>query len=249
MESTLSQLLIDINCSYNAEKQEKNDDFKYIGTGNPVADILIIGKEVGFNLSDENQYIREVKGNYNDWCQIAQNGSISNDKYNPRFPYPNQLFKVNSKNGNGGTSKTWYNYQKLRNQIYTPNAEKIDFHNHFFITEVNSSPSKKTKEADTSSIAFRKKHILSHAFFKKFPVVVISGLGYFDITKQSNEIESLFNVKYIRAKDVGGKNQMYWIHKSEDCARLLINVRQLSMNISDSLLEGIANEIKMHLVL
>jgi hypothetical protein len=228
-----------------------NGHFKYIGTGNPEAKILIIGKEVACEVGTP-QFIMEIENNYSCWENYVSNCLVVVDtwnrkNYHPRYPYKGQLNKRDHK-GNNGTSVTWMNYQKLFDKYFgMVRSSTINFHDNVFLTEVNSSPSKKTKEADTSSITFRKEHVLSHVFFKKFPVVIISGLGYFDITKESNEIESLFDVKYKGIKEVDGKGQRYWIHKSEDGLRLVINVRQLSMNISDSLLQHIADDIKAHL--
>lgn len=48
---------------------EKNA-FKYIGTGNPNADILIIGKEASISDNPE-QEIMEIEKNLKDWDNIT----------------------------------------------------------------------------------------------------------------------------------------------------------------------------------
>ena len=121
----------------------------------------------------------------------------------------------------------------------------IDFHEGVFITEVNSSPSLKTQDADTTSIGFRKNILLKSEFFQSFPVVIISGLGYFEISENRNEIEEIFGVKFTHKVIAANKDsQAYWIHEGVKSPKLLINTRQLSIGVSDALLEDMAKEIK-----
>ena len=176
---------------------------------------------------------------------IQQTEKLNGTNYSPIFPYRGQQFKIDNRK-NGGTSRTWYNYQKLYNLIYGKiDNHNIDFHEGVFITEVNSSPSLKTKDADTSSIEFRKKALLTSEFFQNFPVVIISGLGYFEISKNRNEIEEIFGVKFTHKLIASNKDsQAYWIHEGVNPPKLLINTRQLSIGVSDALLEGIAKEIR-----
>ena len=244
-----------LSCFNQLLNQAKNENF-YIGTGNPIAQILIIGKEAAINVNEETgkqQHIREFERNISDWerdvnkCQSdieAWNGT----NYSPLYPYKGQLFKID-RNQNGGTSRTWYNYQKLYNLISAKVGNpKIDFHEGVFITEVNSSPSKQTHRADKSSVQSRKEIIKNSAFFQSFPVVIIAGLGYFENGSDQNEIEDVFEVKFIKHKIAGGnENQPYWIHYSADKTKLLINTRQLSINVSDALLQEIAAEVRRFL--
>lgn len=227
-----------------------NEDFKYIGTGNPDAKILIIGKETSINAEPNEQQLKEISNNFSDWIRIISNEESQVESrnvlnYSPLYPYKGQLLKIN--NGeNWGTSRTWYNYQKLYNLIVgkvgNPN---IDFHEGVFITEVNSSSSPKTKNADTSSIEFRKEKLLKSDFFQSFPIVIISGLGYFEIKENRNEIEEIFGVRFIRKEIVNDKeSQAYWIHEGTKSPKILINTRQLSIGVSDALLEGIAKKIR-----
>ncbi|UMB59987.1 hypothetical protein MHL31_12995 [Lutibacter sp. A80] len=223
------------------------EEYKYIGTGDPLSDILIIGKETAFEI-DTDQYRIETLGNFNFWNkqQIANKENPTENGYNPRFPYKGQILKRDNRKGNNGTSVTWMNYQKLINYIYnTPLNKDINFHDDSFITEVNSTPSKKTANANSFSIGFRKENILNSKFFQSFKIVIISGVGYFNITKDKNEIEDIFQVKYIEKKNVDGKtSQPFWIHKNEDNTKLVINTYQLSIGISDNLLKEIAREIQ-----
>lgn len=225
-------------------------EWKYIGTGNPKANILIIGKETSIH-SNLLQKKLEIEDNLNDWRKILAGeflGEIprSGIFYSPLYPYKGQKYKIYRGKDNGGTSPTWYNYQKLINSIFPKDGnQNIDFHEHVFITEVNSTPSLKTVDADTSSIKFRKETILSSSFFQSFPVVIISGFGYFEVNDNRNEIEEIFGVKYFRHElPDSKKTQEYFFHQSIDGQKILINTRQLGMNVSTNRIFQIAIEIK-----
>ncbi len=235
------------------EKKSDDELLKYIGTGNPNADILIIGKESSVEDENSEQFKFELKRNFKDW-QRKRNYNQDDvldfytwNDYDPIYPYKGQKYNVDN-GSNNGTSRTWYTYQKLINYIFdTPNNKDTDFHKNVFITEVNSIPSRKTKDADISSIEFRKDLILKSDFFQSFPIVIISGVEYFKITTNNNEIEEIFKVKYSEKKLAEGKqSQPYWIHSNEanQPSKLLINTYQLSIGIADDLLQEIANMIK-----
>lgn len=239
--------------SLGAESKDMPEDYKYIGTGNPNAKILIVGKETSIPSGPNEQQVREVSNNFSDWTRIISNDEFQPEKWNgsnysPLYPYKGQQFKIsNSRTGyNGGTSTTWFNYQKLYNLLHNKvDNQIIDFHEGVFITEVNSGSSPKTKDADTSSIDFRKNKILKSDFFQNFPIVIISGVGYFEINDSKNEIEDIFGVKFIRKECAMGKDsQAYWIHEGTIMPKLLINTRQLSISVSDALMQSIANELR-----
>ncbi len=240
------------------ENFSNNELLKYIGTGNPNADILIIGKESSIDDKDSKQYKLELENNFQSWKskEKFKQKDISNfyswDDYDPIYPYKGQKYMIDN-GSNNGTSRTWYTYQKLINYVFdTPNNSEIDFHKKVFITEVNSSPSRKTKDADISSINVRKDLILKSEFFQSFPVVIISGVGYFKITANSNQIEDTFKVMFKEMKLAGDKqSQPYWIHsnKFNHPSKLLINTYQLSIRITDILLQEIASVIKKEIEL
>jgi hypothetical protein len=227
--------------------------FKYLGTGNPNANILIVGKETAIAFDSKEQIEREMEKNFHEWKSNVEKGDLSKIEIkecdwanpNPLYPYKGQLFKIDNGH-NFGTSRTWYNYQKLINRIFnSPENEKIDFHEKVFITETNSTPSRKTKNADTSSIGFRKEILLRSEFFQSFPVVILAIVGYYVIDENTNEVESIYGVKFAEKRLAGGKeSQPYWIHYSKDRKKILINTRQLSINVSDALLLEVATVIK-----
>lgn len=244
----LEELISDLDA-----KIPNEELLKYIGTGNPNADILIIGKECSVDDINSEQFKFELMGNFRAW-QKKRNYNQDDvpefnnwNDYDPLFPYKGQNFKIDNKQ-NRGTSRTWYNYQKLINYVCNKQSNtEIDFHKDVFITEVNSTPSRKTVDADVSSIDFRKATILKSDFIQSFPIVIISGVGYFNISNNVNEIEEIFNVQYLERKLANGKeSQPYWIHTNKENRpyKLLINTYQLSMGISDDLLQEIAKLIR-----
>lgn len=183
---------------------------RYIGTGNPNAKILIIGKEVGFDIQSDNgrkQYELEILRNISNWENDInkKHNEIevwNGNNYSPLYPYKLQLLKIdnfkdNFKDWNQGTNRTWYNYQKITNLVYPQHDNKtINFHENIFITELNSTPSKQTKNAKIESLEFRKSYLKSE-FFQSFPIVIIGALGYFKISENKNELEEIFGVKFI----------------------------------------------------
>lgn len=225
-----------------------DEEYKYIGTGNPYSNILIIGKEAAISKGSE-QYDREIVDNFNYWNKLEEFNSENIkernfETYSALYPYKGQILKKDNRK-NWGTSITWMNYQKLINNISNNlHNSLIDFHEKSFITEVNSTPSKKTVEADTDSISFRKEHILSSDFFQSFPIVIISGVGYFEALQENNEIEKIFHVNFTEKKYANKEKQTqpFWIHRSRD--KIVINTYQLSIGVSDVLLKEIAKEIQ-----
>ena len=226
------------------------EEFKYIGTGNPESKVLIIGKKAAIN-PNTHQHEKEIIQNYRYWKNmdnIDQTVIPSRNftHYSALYPYKGQILAKNN-NQNFGTSTTWMNYQKLCNYIFDNEEEKsITFHEFFFLTEVNSTPSEKTVNAVRDSIPFRKSKVLTSSFFQSFPIVIISGVGYFNVDNEVNEIEQIFGVKF-KSKEYAEeaiKKQPFWIHRSLDDKKIVINTYQLSIGISDCLLKRVAKEIK-----
>ena len=246
MKEILFKKLLD---SLKKEHTTVKEEYKYIGTGNPLSEILIIGKEAGLSI-EADQYRYEIVENFNFWnnndnYDVEQIKERSN-YYSPLYPYKGQILKKDDGKGNWGTSTTWMNYQKLYNYIFEiKNNNKINFHERIFITEVNSTPCKKTINADTSSIKFRKEHLLSSSYIQNFPIVIVSGVGYFNVTENENEIEKIFKVEYSEVRYAGNKkSQPYWIHWNDDKTKLVINTYQLSISIADDLLREVAEIIR-----
>ncbi|WP_159801719.1 hypothetical protein [Flavobacterium sp. MK4S-17] len=235
----------------------------YIGTGNPNSKILIVGKETATDVENkakgdelyvrfQNEMLQDFKENATKWNLNIENllhvDSIPNWKggkdspltSNPLFPFKS-LHAKELKEG-----QTWSKYQKLHDLIFLNNLssvkeKEIDFHNNFFLTEMNSSPAKFTRDADKKGIPDRKKFIKESVFFQNFPIVILACSNYIN----GVEIEEIFNVKF--DKQIGNEKQLCWTHYNADKTKLVIHTRQLSTNVSDSLLIEIANEIRSFL--
>lgn len=227
--------------------EAKIQNFGYIGTGNIESKILIIGKEVA--IGEENNVILDQYEKNNIlweedidktlWDIPSRNFEV----HSPVCPYKGQYLKID--NGeNWGTSRTWLNYQKLHNYIYGDSYDRVNFHKNFFITELNSKPSSKTSNALTGSVSSRKDFIQNSEYFQNFPIVILAGLGYFEISANHNDIEEIFGVKFTEQRFAGkNKSNPFWIHWNNEKTKIVINTAQLSMAITNDLLEQVANEI------
>ena len=232
------------------ELAAKNIKF-YLGTGNPDAKILIVGKELGFE--NQEQAEREVTNNIPQWEEnIRKNFSIEDIKcysetevYNPLFPYKGQIAKKDNEKNNG-TSVTWLNYQKLHDDIYCAKSKtkEINFHKDFFLTEINQPPSKSSKEQDKDkrkeSIECRKKFIHDSDFFQSFPITILTCKAYI------SDPQELFVNKLLGGEEVLkiARNPCK-IYFSEDKKKIVILTRQLSNSFKKELLEKISSEIQV----
>lgn len=245
----------------------KVKDF-FIGTGNPNAKMLFIGKEAAIDsLKSSEQHKREISNNTTDWNSNYQNNTQFSEVnnwfvtpiYNPLYPYQGQKNNIESRNkkgeitrGQGGTSKTWFNYQKITDVIYfdeVPN-DTINFHEYAFITELNqvtgnyskNIPKKIRKE----SIEVRKE-LFKESFFKEFPITIVAVGHYvrdFDI-----DLQKLFEMKFHEEdskKLSEGLNKEYInVHYDdlEKPTKLLIHTNQLSM-VSNELINRLGKICK-----
>lgn len=251
-----------VNSIINTDK----DDFKFIGTGNPAAKILIVGKEVALDPmtseSDKFHYgLYQANNILWDKC-IERNQDFDDvpvwgrgnknyipEDFSPLYPYKGDQ-KIHKSVKNGGSSTTWKRYQKLLTYVY-PNllsCNEIDFHKYAFITEMScrafpKSPAKNPQTAQ--SIQTRISGLLSHEFFTQFPVVIVAAGNYVSKKMYGIDLESTFNQKFMRTEQsVTHRSEWINVHKSDD--RLLLHCRQLA-SCSDDLLIRLSNHIKEHL--
>ena len=171
----------------------------FIGYGNPNSDILIIGKECGFEPDTEDDFFKELNlctyynnaAAWDKYCkepysssQIADWKEVLreewNEKFSPRFAFRGQLF---TKKDVVGTSTTWYMYQKLLDIIRSVNRgnnELLDFQDHCFITELNGLPMKMSRPSNDvkKSIDERVNGLFKEAFFQSFPLIIAASKGY-----------------------------------------------------------------------
>lgn len=226
----------------------------FVGYGNPNSTILIIGKECAIN-TDSEQYKEEYSKNFERWSQ-DKDTEIKNwidhpgldwSIFHPRAPYYGQRFTIEKRknneiiSGKGGTSSTWYNYQKLINiirkqeKLSTPsNTTTIDFYNDCFITELNESCrvnnkdlNANEKQAIESNIRNRfDLMIATRPFWSHFKTVILACGPYADALRTNKELAySIFGNANI-ISDVDGRK-----------------IPQLSYAISNDLLQKIADQV------
>lgn len=250
---------------YFKELIRDNDKAEFIGYGNPDADILIIGKECAIDPEHDKDNIYElsITKNREQWLSIINETNKQNpdnipswfsecpreEKFSPLFPFKGQLFTQRKRNENHGTNTTWYNYQKLIDRIRAIDSnhpdrtknDEIDFLKDCFITEFSgicSLYSKKSPEV-TESIKNRTTNLLNHPFFKSFPIIIIACGHYVRQYKDIIDLQKLFEVKWDE-RTIEVENNWYNLHKGNN--KTLIHTNQLSMNISNQLLDEIAKE-------
>ncbi|GHU67810.1 hypothetical protein FACS189413_03310 [Bacteroidia bacterium] len=200
----------------------------FLGEGNPNAQILLIGKEVGGNKPNSLEEIkqlsdRDVERNLKDWQDGYNLEKIKAD-----------IFK-NSKN------PTWNNYQKLVSKILNSNLDKYDFLNHCFMTELSqihlpNSNYLKEKGWEKEGNNIRQKNItereslFSMTFFRSFPIIIMA-CGHYP-RDFGFDIQYVFDVEckekvLVRTERV--KNRWYNIHiQNNGNSRILIHTRQFS---------------------
>lgn len=237
----------------------------YIGHGNPNSKILILGQEPALDIDSE-QYSLEISNNKHQWQILVKNGTgyesinpVSISYGSPLWPWANQTFMVRSeeKNEKGeiiktrgiqGTSKTWYNYQKLIDRILnkeTMYGGILDFHKLSFHTDMSAEASKRHNKVELSkakeSVRNRAEKLFSLPFFRNFPIV-IAPVGHFprDIYGDSYFHDS-FGVNNCP------KDEKDWINinlrKEAEHFQILIHCKQIAY-VSDSYLDRIAETVR-----
>lgn len=247
----------------------------FLGSGNPNAKLLFIGKEAAIDMEkSEQQYLNEFKKNATDWesnCSNAtQPDAIDNwfmedqiPTYNPLYPYKGQKNTIESRNangaiirGHGGTSKTWHNYQKIIDTVHfnsTP-SEQINFHEYAFCSELNQVTANYShqipKNIRENSI-LKRKALFQKQFFRDFTITIVAVGHYvrdFDV-----DLQAIFGVTYAaeisKLHSEGLKNEYINVHYDnfENPTRLLIHTNQLSM-VSNELVQRLGEICKAFLL-
>lgn len=231
----------------------------YVGTGNPSAKILFIGKEAAIDekLYPE-QHQREIENNISDWEKNIVTKMQFSDvdswfrkdhqpTYNPLYPYKDQKNKIRSVrkkdgivsvHGEGGTSKTWYNYQKIIDTLISEGntSLNINFHGHAFISELNqiTGPYSNTISKKDRKISIQERKVLfEKPFFREFPITIVAVGHYvrdFDINLQAIFMKT-FHEALSKEYTQGLNDEYLNIHfdNPEKPTQLLIHTNQLSM--------------------
>jgi hypothetical protein len=245
--------------AFEKDVRECENTGTYIGTGNPNSKILIVGKETATDIENkanrdelyvmfQKECIQDFNENAIKWNLNIKNrvdadslpdwigGKDSPLSSNPLFPFKS-LHTKQLKEG-----QTWRKYQKLHDLVFfgdksLSKEKEFNFHRNFFLTEMNNSPAKYTRDAVKSGIPNRKQFFKKSDFFQSFPVVILACSNYVN----GEEIKEIFNVSF--DKQCGKGKQLFWTHYDSDRTKLVIHTRQLSTNVSDDLLVEIAHEI------
>lgn len=241
---------------------------QFVGFGDPSSSVLIIGKETSTdaesNSSLDIQNAECIKNNASDWkknisnkisgkelkdWEFIENLPLDKIQNNPIFPWKGTIKR--------DTSDTWKKYQKLHDvicfgKIDRDNSKKISFLNDFFITEMNQTPSKKTKNAKMNpnfrkELEFRKKEIINSNFIKHFPVIVLACSDYIWNTKSDMQISNIFNNVTFDKEYFFSEQNKFWTHYDNNYERLVIHTRQLSMAVMDEMIIEIGQLINQHL--
>lgn len=238
----------------------------FLGSGNPNAKILIIGKEAAINsLAAAEQHTREIINNENDWesnyINKVQFSDVDNwfstvciPTYNPLYPYQGQKNNVESRNdkghivrGKGGTSKTWYNYQKIIDTIYFNDvpSQLINFHEYAFITELNQitgTYSKNVPKKIRRESIDKRKELFQQPFFTEFSITIVAVGTY--VRNFNIDLKDVFKMKFDKEISEAlskGLNKEYinvYYDNLETPSKLLIHTNQLSM-VSNELIKRI----------
>lgn len=221
---------------------ENEKEKQWIGCGNPLAPILIVGKEPACPKEDAKK-------------EIEKNIRIVKDCF-----YNGDLVNLFLQEYNGVRGSTWSRYQTLMDFILYGSPIKRNEIQNFpfgvwsFITEINNTTSLKTKDAENNT-EHRKALFENSAFIKDFPVVLLAcGKDYINNDEGHWEINRIFGVEFDKnwkgrsgVHDEFGKGYEFYTHHSEDGKRLVIHMPQISHYLNDEPLEAIAKIVRSHL--
>jgi len=183
----------------------------YIGFGNPEADILIIGKEKGFDINDKKLLFYESINNVYYWKLIVDgelekmSGNTIDEKiiefvkkydFCPLFPLGLELYRHPIYIKTFRRGHTWKKYESIISKSYNLSFNyntgsyhySKSFFSRCFITEFNYIPAKNTNNNLDGLFNDRIK-IFSDPFFKKFNVILFSATAYI-----RNNYESILKI-------------------------------------------------------
>ena len=245
--------------------QENNE---YVGCGNPNASILIIASEPAISPNEE-RYKWEISDNNLLWRKWMEDGIVETivhdgiiddiSKFSPRFPYKGQKYSVRSEvkkddvthiRSVSGTSRTWYNYQKLMDKVRGVNRSKadlLDFHDICFTSELSTCCARKSNEVDEeeridsiSRRAGKTNAFFSSDFFQAFPIVIVASKNYISRYRGVFSVEDLFGLP---ADSKWLHDGFYTYSRQGDSPKLLICCRHFASRLSESCINKIASAI------
>ncbi|MDR0229869.1 MAG: hypothetical protein LBI72_12525 [Flavobacteriaceae bacterium] len=214
-----------------------NKDF-FIGTGNPNASILLVGRESAIDPNDSfgmNQY----SANARTWQNHCDNNTCEVLEY---------IVQQGDSLSKGWGSNTWSKYQKLLDLVRQKSTHrKVDFLRYAFTTEINDAPSLRTSMALKDSLKQRKELFKNTDFIQEFPIVILACSNYFVNSGDTMEINNVFGVEYANICKIYTKYNWFYVHYNSDKTKMVIHTRNLNSNVKSELLEDLAILIKDHL--
>ena len=246
------------------EKSRKHNF--YIGKGNPLSNILIIGKECAI---DNEGLDYEVKSdtvnerNISNWEKLSIDSTIlkvkertdksyTNEFY-PLFPHFGQKFQQRRQEGEkgaDGTAPTWYFYQWLIDEINGSGKKNredlLDFHLNSFHTELSQIPLQMSNSLPKEQESYRRESnekrtdFFEDPFFDQVSIIIVA-CGHY-VRDYNFDLEKIFKVKW-NGNTINVGNKWINVHTSQN--RVLIHTNQLSM-ISEELITQIAKTVKKH---
>lgn len=220
---------------YEQEKSKGLPNPFFVGFGNPNSDLLILGKEKGFDATNSQQLEFESIRNPSEWAFNIENRiSFHKDKFYPNSSfYHNAFFPYVGKMKSG---HTWNKYTKLTDALFSLDTEDEDnsFLRSSFISEINHEPSISSK---LKAYNFETRlEFLKNDFYKSFKYIILGCGDYLNRT----QIEELFDVEFYL--DDSQPREKLVIYKNE--GRTVINTRQLSMDVKNNYILKVAKHLK-----
>ena len=198
-------------------KSESCPDF--IGFGNPLSNILVIGKECGKIDGDRISEIMDelfVQQNSMRWKEYLSKDSHPRfnwlddvpfdqmvERFDPSFAYWGQQNHCNRRSKRNpdkpltGTSRTWYFYQMLIDLVFSRQKGKtdlLDFQDFCFITELSDISKAMSYIGDSKTTEKSIRHRIDSAFtapfFQSFPIVFAPCEGY--LSKYGLNLKQVF---------------------------------------------------------
>jgi hypothetical protein len=219
---------------YKNESKSQLPNPYFIGFGNPEAQILLVGKEKGFNAKKPGQLFDESINNPSEWSyHIKKGNQYSINQYEGKSEH--YLSSFHPYLGKLSSGHTWTKYNKLLEFTQETELNNNGFLEHAFITEVNFRPSERS-EIRRFRNSEREK-FLAHPFYKSFEFVVLACGDY--LGKQ--QIESIYDVEFERS--YSKPRQKLEVYRNKNL--VVLNTRQLSMDVKHDYLNSIAQMIRV----
>jgi hypothetical protein len=215
----------------------------YIGYGNPNSEILFLGKEKAFSVTNNpDLFFHESINNNKQWELSASKDNSTNLEFDPLIP--TKYFKLKNSNFKIKKRTTWGMYCDLLKRKYSDELDISEdtFFQHCFTTEVNHKPSKTSKN---ETLDDRRLPILQNEFFKTFKYVIIGAINSID----KEGVKKIFGDDFIIDENKPiGKNKARSINittfKNDRQKIILCNQLSGAAGWTEPAIQNLINEIR-----